>query len=245
MASSEGSFPTTQWTLINIVRDGDEASRRRALESLCKVYWMPLYAVARGSGLDPHGAEDAVQGFFYRALKDELLLRADEGAGRLRSLLCVVLKRYICHEQREAKALKRGGGAKHVPWLPGDAEERYRLLVASDDSSPDEIFQREWARSIIVTAQENLKRSYEIDGKSHLFACLADSLPWSGCAEGDLERGAGERAGLTQKEFCVALHRMRKRLRVCIRNVVRETLQTTDSAVIDAEIMDLLALLAP
>jgi DNA-directed RNA polymerase specialized sigma24 family protein len=245
MTSSSGEFPTTQWSLIEAMRRGDEGVRRSALEILCRAYWMPLYAFARGSQLDSQGAKDAVQDFFVKVLRNELWLQADAEEGKLRNLLCIALKRHIGHLKREEKAIKRGGGVEHVPWLPGDAEERYRMLASTYAISPDEIFQREWARSLIIRAQESLRRSYELKDKARLFRCLAESLPWSGGNEDKVDAAGVAGSGLSPEEFRLALHRMRKRLRLCIRAVVKETLQTQDSAVVDAEIADLLALLAP
>jgi RNA polymerase sigma-70 factor (ECF subfamily) len=245
MTSSSGEFPTTQWSLIEAMRRGDDDLRRSALEILCRAYWMPLYAFARASQLDSQGAKDAVQDFFLQVLRKDLWLQADAEEGRLRNLLCIALKRHIGHLKREAGALKRGGGFEHIPWLPGDAEERYRMLASTYAISPDEIFQREWARSLIIRAQETLRRSYDLKDKAQLFRCLAESLPWSGGDENDAGAGGVADSGLTREEFRLALHRMRRRLRLCIRAVVKETLQTQDSAVVDAEIADLLALLAP
>jgi len=244
MASSPGAFPTTRWTLIDRVRDGDPSSKEAALEELCQAYWLPLYAFARRSGLDPHGAEDAVQEFFLSALKEDLLLRADEQIGKLRNLLGIAFKRHLGHLKRHDQAVRRGGGAQHIPWLPIDAEERYRSLSA-DSASPDELFHQQWARNLIERAQQALRESYEEDGKRTLFNSLCAFLPWNGQEEEAMETSAAEKVGMSAVAFRSARHRMRKRLRDCIRKEVQDTIQTTDPVIIEAEIRELLQVLAP
>jgi len=244
MASSPGAFPTTRWTLIDRVRDGDPPAKEAALEEICQSYWLPLYAFARRSGLDPHGAEDAVQSFFLRALQEDLLLRADEQIGKLRNLLCIAFKRHLGHSKRHDEAVRRGGGAEHIPWLPVDAEERYRCLPAGS-ASPDELFHQQWARNLIERAQQALKEWYGTEGKRTLFDALCAFLPWDGQEEDVMEISAAEKAGMSPVAFRSARHRMRKRLRECIRQEVRDTIRTTDPVIIDAEIRELLQVLAP
>ena len=244
MASSPGAFPTTRWTLIERVRGGDPSSKKAALEELCQSYWLPLYAFARRSGLDPHGAEDVVQDFFLRALKEDLLLRADEQIGKLRNLLCIAFKRHLGHLKRHDQAVRRGGGAVHIPWLPVDAEVRYRSLPA-DSASPDELFHQQWARNVVERAQQALRERYKAEGKLALFDSLSPFLPWDGTEEVTMETSAAEKAGMRAVAFRSARHRMRKRLRDCIRKEVQETTQTTDPFLVQAEIRELLQVLAP
>src|ERR1700728_544728 len=74
----DAGFPATRWSVIEGVRSGDTAERRRALETLCQEYWKPVYKYVRLRW--SRGAEDAqdiTQGFFAEMLERELLNRFD------------------------------------------------------------------------------------------------------------------------------------------------------------------------
>jgi hypothetical protein len=43
-------FATTSWTQVLAARGSPSSESRAALESLCKVYWYPLYAFVRRQG---------------------------------------------------------------------------------------------------------------------------------------------------------------------------------------------------
>ncbi|RFC48650.1 MAG: RNA polymerase sigma-70 factor, ECF subfamily [Verrucomicrobia bacterium] len=240
MASPPKVFPTTRWTLVNRVRDPDAVVREAALEELCKAYWLPLYSFARRSGQDPHKAEDAVQDFFLRALRNDLLSRANEESGKLRSFLCVAFKRHLHHQHRHETALCRGGRVEHVPLLPENAEDLYQQSVGDSGSAPDQIFQRQWARHLIERAQQDLRTSYEREGKAALFELLAPFMPYHPAQEIDPGDGVQLPNGMTTSAFRLARHRMRKRLQACIRTEVRETTQCSEPELIEAEIRALL-----
>lgn len=243
MASS-GTFPTTKWTLIDRLRTGNASLRREALEELCRAYWLPLYSFARRSGLEPADAEDAVQDFFLAAVEQDLLASAKEHVGRLRGLLGIAFKRHLSHRLRRERALCRGGRVEHVPWLPDDAEEQYLSGAGDTAASPDQLYHRQWARSVISRSQAALREWYESEGKGALFARLSAFLPAYTYEESQAQVVMAESVDMSAEAFRAAIFRMRKRLRQCIRDEVKETLHSSDPEVIDAEIRDLLLVLS-
>ena len=54
-------FPNTRWSIILQAQGSDSEIRERALEQICRTYWLPVYAFARGQGLAPADAEDLTQ----------------------------------------------------------------------------------------------------------------------------------------------------------------------------------------
>ena len=75
MASNQGPFPATRWSIVVAVREGGDATRSRlALDELCKIYWRPIYGYARHQGLAPADAEDLTQSFFAFVLEKDLSL---------------------------------------------------------------------------------------------------------------------------------------------------------------------------
>ncbi len=61
-----GMFATTHWSAVLLAQEKDSPRSVEALETLCRVYWYPLYAYARRVGHRPADAEDLTQGFFAR-----------------------------------------------------------------------------------------------------------------------------------------------------------------------------------
>ena len=47
--------------MILDAQGGDSEIRDRALGQICRIYWLPVYAFARGQGLQPADAEDLTQ----------------------------------------------------------------------------------------------------------------------------------------------------------------------------------------
>ena len=64
-------FVTTHWSVVLAARDKASPECSRALETLCRTYWYPLYAFVRGSGYTPEDAQDLTQGFFAPLLANQ------------------------------------------------------------------------------------------------------------------------------------------------------------------------------
>jgi RNA polymerase sigma-70 factor (ECF subfamily) len=242
VSSDASIFPATQWTLIRRVRGSDEIDRAQALEQLCKTYWLPLYAFARRTGQDPHTAEDAVQGFILYLLQENVFSAADQAQGKLRSLLAIAFSRYLSKIQRHGNTLRRGGKHPHQPFLPPDAEGRYQTEVAALDGSPDQIYHRKWAESLIQRSIEKLQALCEKKGQAERFQVMRTYLPWNGCDENSAIGAAA--TGMTPGAFRTALHRLRHDYRAIVIAEVSETVGSTDPEVIENEIRELFQTLA-
>src|SRR2546423_5692957 len=143
---SEGSptgavrFETTHWSVVLKAGQGAE----EALVKLCRIYWMPLYAYTRRRGHGVHEAQDLTQGFFAHVLENRGLTSVAPYKGRFRSFLLVSLKHYLDNEWHKQRTLKRGGAQVFISWdelQPNDRE----AIEPSDDSSPEKMFDRDWA----------------------------------------------------------------------------------------------------
>ena len=128
---------------------------RVALSRLCRAYWYPLYAFVRRLGYNPHDAEDATQGFFADLLERQALDAVDQSKGRFRSFLMAAMKNFLSHQRERARAQKRGGGEALLTLDAVEAEERYQLEPA-DTASPDKLFDRRWALTVLEHAREAL-----------------------------------------------------------------------------------------
>lgn len=209
MADGMPLFLTTRWSLVA----GAAAQADESLEALCRLYWQPVYAVARRAGNDVETAKDLTQGFFALLLGNRSLALADRGKGRFRTFLVTVLKRYMIDEWRREHAAKRGGFIETVP-LDADLAER----VGADDGdlAPDALFDRRWALALLDAALHRLEAESRGD-----FAILKECLTADRgeIDYADISRRLGSSEGATR----VAVHRLRKRYRQVIREEVART----------------------
>lgn len=233
------SFATTRWSLVRAAGHGDGSAAREALAALCESYWYPLYAYLRRRGHQGAKAQDLTQAFFAQLLEANTLAVAAEERGRFRSFLLKCLQNFLSGERRKRLAEKRGGGRGVLSLDFESGEDRYRREPA-DTETPERLFERRWALTLLEHTLLALRGEYESTGRARLFAELephlhgdGDALPYGELAARlDLSEGAAK----------VAAHRLRRRYR----DVLREQIaQTVDSpAEVDQELRDLLAALS-
>jgi RNA polymerase sigma factor (sigma-70 family) len=237
-SASGGRFVTTHWSLVLAAADADDARGREALAKLCRVYWYPLYAFVRRQGHDSHDAQDLTQEFFTRLLEKDYLGDVDRAKGKFRSFLLAALKHFLSKEWARAKTLKRGGGCTLVPLDALVAEDRYRR-EPQDDATPERLFERRWALTLLDQVLTRLGQEYETAGKRAVFeqlqGCLAgdrSSLPYAELAA---------RLDMSEGAVKVAVYRLRQRYRGVLREEIAQTV--ADAAEIDDEIRQLFSIL--
>ena len=236
--SGAGRFATTHWSVILAASDSAAALHEPALSALCQTYWFPLYAYLRRRGYDSHQAEDYTQGFFAGILERKGLQQADPKYGKFRSFLLASLKNFLADEWDRSHAQKRGGDKKILSLDFDAAANRYNQAPAHE-LSPEKLFERSWALTILTRAMDRLKAESASD-KQQLFDCLKiyltaekDDVPY--CE-------AAEKLGMTEGAVKVAVHRLRRRYRELVRDEIAQTV--SNEAQIDEEIRDLFDALA-
>ncbi len=237
--SGAGQFATTRWSVILAAGDSASAQHEPALDTLCQTYWFPLYAYLRRRGYDTHEAEDYTQGFFAGILERKGLQRADPKYGKFRSFLLVSLKNFLADEWDRAHAQKRGGDKKVLSLDFDAAAGRYDREPAHR-LSPEKLFERSWALTVLTRAMDRLKAEFTASNKQRLFDRLKIYL----AAERDADsyrQVAGE-LNMTEGAVKVAVHRLRRRYREMVRDEIAQTVTT--EAQVDEEIRDLFDALA-
>ncbi len=222
-------FPPTSWTLVRQSRGGDERAVGAALDQLCRTYWRPLYAYARGRRLARADAEDAVQEFFATALRRELFQRAEAGEGKLRSFLLTAMKHHLIDRAAKEGAARRKpeGGWADIDFSQAEAEW---LRVAESGAAPDAAYERQWAKALIAQAMVRLEARYAAEGKHEVFAVLkGEALEETDGEGGETALSAGARR--------VAVHRLRKRFSEALHAVVADTLPADGD--VEAELREL------
>jgi RNA polymerase sigma-70 factor (ECF subfamily) len=229
-------FPTTRWTLVVAAGDSDRKDARSALVSLCENYWYPLYAYLRRRGYPADQAQDLTQDFFVRLLEGRYLDRADPEKGRFRSFLLTSLKFFVADEADRDRAHKRGGGMV-VPLEFSSAEERYQREPPHDET-PERIFERRWALSVLDRVVERLRNEFVQHGHPEHFQRLKVFL----LGQSDAPYAALAREMNTSEgALKVAIHRLRKRYRELFRQEIADTV--ADPAEVESELRFLAAAL--
>ena len=235
-AGSPRSFQTTRWSLVATAGDPDQPEARAALATLCQLYWYPIYLFVRRRGYNAEQALDLTQGFFTRILEKNDLAMADPRRGRFRSWLLGCLKHYLSNELDKAKAQKRGGGKTIIRIDATEAEDRYWREPAHD-LTPERVFDRRWALTVLEQAMNELKDECALNGKGELFDALRPSLAGEG--QETTYSQIGQRLEMSEGAVKVAAHRLRARYRDILRGHIAETVDNEQA--VDEEIKDLFA----
>lgn len=213
-------FATTRWSLILEARGGPETARA-ALEEICRAYRRPVLAYVRHSGRSANDAEDLTQEFFARLLERRWDANADPARGRFRAFLLTALKRFLLDDHATANARKRGGGYRKV-----ELEHAIEECVAPLSQSPEQVFERTWALTVIERAYARLRLEAGSSGKGPLFERLVPFLGEPAAAE-DYRR-LGDALHMRPNTVAVYVYRLRLRLRELVRE---ELADQTDGAV--------------
>lgn len=221
---AEPVFATTRWSVVLAAGHGDATQAHAALAHLCQIYWYPLYAYARRRGCLPHDAQDLTQEFFARLLEGNWVAKADQERGRFRSFLLSAMKHFMANEWNKSRTQKRGGQLSIVSLDDDDAERRYRLEPAAS-ATPESLYERGWALSLLNDVLVHLELEYGREGKKEWLEAMRpalttdhDSISYSVIAG---------KLGTTETAARVAVHRLRQRYRRMIRAEVARTVATT------------------
>ena len=228
-----GGFATTRWSVV-LAAKGADPKGREALAILCQDYWSPIYAFIRRQGYAAEVARDLTQGYFVLLLEKSVLHDFRPEQGRFRSFLLASVRHFLSDARDRERAAKRGGGRAAVPFDEAFAEESYRREPHTE-LTPEEIFERRWAFTVIDRAVQRLQADAARRGKLQQFARLKEFLTG---ASSDTYRDAGSDLEMTEDAVKVAVHRLRRRYGEMLRREVEETV--ADPAHVDGEIRYLL-----
>ena len=216
-------FETTQWSLVIAAGGDDSSAARAALGTLCDTYWYPIYAFIRRRGHDAEDARDLTQGLFASLITRRSFEDLSPDRGRFRSFLLAAARHFLANDAARRRAEKRGGGAVAVPLdLTGldAAETRYQREPA-DDTTPETLFERRWALTVVDGVLADLRAEWTAAGRTAEFdalkACLLGDGPAGGYAATAASLGSSEGA------IKVAVHRLRRAFRDRLRQRIAAT----------------------
>ncbi len=159
------AFPATQWSLVARAGQDDVEGRREALGQLLGRYLPALQAhLVHQKRLAPEKADDLVQEFVTsKIIEKDLIARADQQLGKLRTFLLTALDRFVMNQLRNERAKKRA---------PSEG-----AVVAFDEQHgggpagqrPSETFDVAWARGVISQALQQMRDECELTGRDDLW----------------------------------------------------------------------------
>jgi RNA polymerase sigma factor (sigma-70 family) len=214
-----GGFPPTRWSVILNAARGGSPDADQSLANLCEAYWYPLYAFLRHRGHSPEEGEDLTQEFLARLVHKHYLEGLTEEGGRFRSFLLTALKRFLANERDRDRAQKRGGGQTLIS-IDASAELRYQRELI-DRATPDVIFERQWAFTVMDRVLAQLQAEYTRAGKGKLFELLQGCLPGADGESSYAEAGAA--LDLKESSVRMAALRLRRRYGQLLREEIADT----------------------
>ena len=230
-----GQFATTQWGLVAAAGGETTAESRDALAALFEQYWYPIYVYIRRRGYRADEAEDLAQAFFTMLLERKSIRQADRRRGRFRSYLLGALQNFLASELERASAVRRGGGRRVVSLDPHDAEGRLKAEPV-EGHSPERLFDRQWALTVLNLAIARLREQWSKRGKSQAFERLHGCMTAgrdSDARYADLAAELGMSAGAVK----VAVHRMRREYGELVRRQIAQTVESASD--VDEEVRHL------
>ena len=222
--TTSGVFRTTHWTVVLEAALPDGDGGKEAFARLYLDYWPPLYAYVRRRGLSPEEAEDITQDFFTRILEKQSLSGLRREGGRFRSFLLGAMANFLADEWDRAQTQKRGSGRKPLSLDAEDGETRFQALAVASELTPESVFEKQWAKTLLEHVAEQLRADDAKLGKGALFDDLQPHLQ-------------SDRAGLPYAEIAarhstsegaikVAVHRLRQRFGQRLREEIARTVSS-------------------
>lgn len=218
-------FATTHWSVVLAAGRDRSAAAAAALEQLCRTYWYPLYAYLRRKGYCEHDAQDLTQGFILQLLDRRSIEKVEPQKGKFRSFLLGSLNYFLADERDRGRAQKRGGGRELLSLELNEAEGRYALDATVDNYTPEKLFERRWALTLLDSVLARLADEFGEAGKGDLFQRLGSFLVEG--SHGKSYREIAAETGLSEEAIKKAVQRMRQRYYELFRQEIAQTVGTS------------------
>ena len=159
--------------------------------------------------------------------------------GRLRTWLLACAEHLRLDELKKMRRQKRGGGQPIISWDAVEAEKRYQLEPA-ETYTPEDHFNRAWAKAVMQSALDTLKEELASVNKRDRFETLKGFLTGEGALGSYAEAAA--RLGVSEQAVKGTMQRWRNRLRGLVQEEIRRTVRSESE--VDDEIRHLYQILS-
>jgi RNA polymerase sigma factor (sigma-70 family) len=213
-------MPQTHWSVIHRLTADDTVGRHQAWTEVCRIYWQPLYGLARVWGHSPHDAEDLTQAFFSTFYARGGLGEVSPERGRFRSLLVTAFRNLATDARRRSQAQSRGGHLQQVTLDFAAAEASFQAALALE---PDQtrLFDRQWALAVLDNAMATCRQEWSEKGREQEFDALVPVLAPGPDAPSYAD--LGQRLALTEANVATKVKRLRASVGEHLRRTVADT----------------------
>ena len=161
-----------------------------------------------------------MQGFIQHLLKCRFFQAADPDKGRFRSYLLTTLNHFLADTAERAACLKRGSGKPTLSLDAMVAERRYALEPA-DPCTPEQLFDRRWALTLLDSVMHRLEAEAAESGRAKLFGQIKVVL--QGDRGGVHYSELAPRLGISEAALTMTVRRLRRRYRELVREEIAHT----------------------
>jgi len=199
--------------LLRRAASDDDQDAASALAAIVEASWPSVFAMARRSGFQAADAEDVAQSYFARFLEKEYVRDAAQWGGCLRPFLHTTVRHFISNQRDHDRALKRGGGWRHVS-LGSSRGDHRPAPEPQDPSTPETLLKEHRSQSVADEAFRALALEMRASGRGARFDRVAEYLI------GDVPRGfyrdLAEEWGVSKSAVRIFVFRLRRRLRTLL-----------------------------
>src|SRR5262245_17877947 len=136
-------------------------------------------------------------------------------------------------------ALKRGGGHVPVSIDPAEAED-WHMQAAVDQITPESLYERRWALSLLENVVSKLRAEFADAGKANDFDRLSTFLHRD--SQSIRYETLAEEMGMSAGALRMSVHRIRRRYRSLLRAEIAESVCSPEE--VDEELRFLLSILS-
>lgn len=209
-------FPETHWSQLLELNNPAHPRHAEHWEALARRYWRPIYCYARAMrDLPAQDAEDLTQRFFEMMLRRVDFAKLTPERGSFRGFLKTALRRFVVSEDRR-------GGSETARLPFEEAERAWEDVRRRGAPSPEEAFDREWARGVLEEALARLRRELEAEGKGWQYALFREY-----CLDPQADvsyEALAERHKVSLDDVRNGLRSVRQRGREAIKDLLRDYL---------------------
>ena len=208
-------FPRTTWNAIYYAKDRTSNEYKDKLGMLITLYWDPVNTYIKLCWKMSHeDARDLTQEYFTRFIEKDFLRPVEKEKGKFRTYVKRTLKHFMINVVIERSAKKRGGDKTKVS-LEGINEG----LADNRNEDPAQVFEKEWAKSILHRAMNKMKEHLARKNKEAYIKVF--EMYHQNLLQKDLSRrDIAQKLGLTEDDVKNYLTHTRRLLRKIVRDEV-------------------------
>lgn len=224
MTQEPREFPETHWSQLLELKNPAHPRHAEHLDKLFHQYWKPAYLYVRAiRAMSAEDAEDLTQQFFTMLLSRGAFDKLSPDRGSFRGFLKTALRRFAVSADRKEAAREPRDGAQLFGFQ--EAEALWQDVRARDrDLSPEDAFDREWARGVVTEATRRLREEFKAQGKEVYYELFREYCMEPDSTEPLSYDDLAKRHGVSADDVRNHLRAVRQRGREILKDLLRDYL---------------------